>query len=94
MAFPHFSSVHWNVAPSVIRGEANAEYVVGTIAEIAAAEKINVSYVGRVLWLPLLAPDIVEAILNGRQPAALQLPTLLKPLPIDWESQRILVATS
>ncbi len=39
-----------------------------TIAEIAAAEKINASYVGRVLRLTLLAPDIVESILNGRQP--------------------------
>ena len=44
-----------------------------TIAEIAAAEKINESYVGRVLRLTLLAPDIVEAILGGRQPAELQL---------------------
>jgi hypothetical protein len=34
----------------------------GTIAEIAAAEKINESYVGRVLRLTLLAPDIVEAM--------------------------------
>src|ERR1700716_283137 len=38
-----------------------------TIAEIAAAEKINESYLGRVLRLTLLAPDIVEAILAGRQ---------------------------
>ena len=37
-----------------------------TIREIAAAEKINESYVGRVLRLTLLAPDIVEAILSGR----------------------------
>ena len=40
----------------------NGEYA--TIAEIAAAEKINESYVGRVLRLTLLAPDIVEAILE------------------------------
>jgi hypothetical protein len=33
-----------------------------TIAEIAAADKINESYVGRILRLTLLAPDIVEAI--------------------------------
>jgi hypothetical protein len=44
-----------------------------TIAEIAAAEKINETYVGRVLRLTLLAPDIVEAILNGRQPAEMAL---------------------
>ena len=36
-----------------------------TIAEIANAEKINETYVGRVLRLSLLAPDIIEAILNG-----------------------------
>lgn len=59
-----------------------------TIAEIAAAEKINESYVGRVLRLTLLAPDVVEAVLNGRQPTSLQLPILLKPIPIDWEAQR------
>src|ERR1044072_1290179 len=44
--------------------------------EIAAAEKINETYVGRVLRLTLLAPDIVEAIVNGRQPAGLQLDEL------------------
>jgi hypothetical protein len=62
------------------------------ITELAAAEKINQSYVCRILRLTLLAPDIVEAILNGQQPTALQLPALLKPLPIDWESQRVVVA--
>jgi hypothetical protein len=40
----------------------------GTIGEIATAEKINASYVGRLLRLTLLAPDIVEAILDGRHP--------------------------
>ena len=44
-----------------------------TIAEIAAAEKINESYVGRVLRLTLLAPDIIEVILRGRQQPGLQL---------------------
>lgn len=59
-----------------------------TIAEIAATEKINESYVGRVLRLTLLAPDIVEAILSGRQPAKMTLPALMQPLPIDWQHQR------
>src|ERR1700716_1017232 len=59
-----------------------------TIAEIAAAEKINESYVGRVLRLTLLAPDIVEAILNGRQPAKLQLEDLLRRFPVAWQEQR------
>ena len=58
-----------------------------TIREIATAEKINESYVGRVLRLTLLAPDIVEAILAGRQPADLQLEDLLRRLPIEWRAQ-------
>ena len=58
------------------------------VAEIAAAEKINASYVGRVLRLTLLSPEIVEAILDGRQPADLQLEDLLRPFPIAWREQR------
>jgi hypothetical protein len=62
-----------------------------TIAEIAATEKINESYVGRVLRLTLLAPDIVEGILGGRQPARLQLEDLLQRFPVEWETQRSVV---
>ena len=59
----------------------------GSVAELAEAEKINKSYVSRVLRLSLLAPPIIEAILNGRQPPTLELPALLEPLPGDWETQ-------
>jgi hypothetical protein len=59
-----------------------------TIAEIAAAEKINASYVGRVLRLTLLAPDIVEAILGGRQAAEVTLAALMRRLPVPWSAQR------
>ncbi len=59
-----------------------------TVAEIAAAEKINESYVGRVLRLTLLAPDVVEAVLNGRQPTKLQLDQLLRKFPVEWREQR------
>jgi hypothetical protein len=59
-----------------------------TIAEIAAAEKINESYVGRVLKLTLLAPDIIEAILGGRQPAEMTLVVLMRRFPIEWPKQR------
>jgi hypothetical protein len=59
-----------------------------TIREIAAAEKINESYVGRVLRLTLLAPGIVEAILGGRQPAGLQLDGLMRRFPVEWLLQR------
>lgn len=61
-----------------------------TITEIATAEKINESYVGRVLRLTLLAPDIVTVILNGRQPAGLQLEHLLRRFPVEWHLQRLI----
>ncbi|MBB5691791.1 hypothetical protein GXW77_07390 [Roseomonas alkaliterrae] len=60
-----------------------------TINELAAAEKINASYVSRVLRLTLLAPDIVEAILDGRQPEGMTLPALMEPFPAEWEGQRL-----
>ena len=58
-----------------------------TIREIAAKEKINESYVSRVLRLTLLAPEIVEAILDGRQAPAMTLPALLKGFPMEWVAQ-------
>ena len=58
-----------------------------TIDEIAAAEKINDSYVSRVLRLTLLAPDIVKAVLDGRQPEGMTLPGLLKGVPVEWAAQ-------
>ncbi len=60
----------------------------GTIDELAAAEKINDSYVSRVLRLTLLAPDIVEAILDGRQAPEMTLQALMGPFPVEWERQR------
>ena len=59
-----------------------------TAAEIAAAENINAAYVGRVLRLTLLAPDIVEAILDGRQPAAMTLAAMMRPFPVGWDAQK------
>jgi len=60
----------------------------GTVREIAAVEKVNSSYVSRILRITLLAPDIVDAILDGRQPAGMTLALLMKPFPVDWEEQR------
>src|SRR4051812_27999352 len=57
-------------------------------AELAKAEKVNDSYLSRILRLTLLAPDIIEAILTGRQPRTLQLDELIKPMPVAWEQQR------
>ena len=59
-----------------------------SISEIAAAEKIDRGYVGSILRLIQLAPDIVEMILDGRQPEGLGLPALLKPFPVEWGQQR------
>jgi hypothetical protein len=64
-----------------------------TINELAAAEKINSSYVSRVLRLTLLAPNIVEAILDGRQPEGVTLPALMEAFPVDWEGQTGTVRT-
>ena len=61
---------------------------VATIAEIAAREKINASYVSRVLRLTLLAPEIVETILDGRQGPEMTLPVLMGAFAVEWERQR------
>jgi hypothetical protein len=59
-----------------------------SVSELAAAEKMNQSYLCRVLRLTLLAPEIVETILNGRQRAAPQLHEFMKPFPLEWERQK------
>ena len=58
-----------------------------SITELAAAEKIDRSYLCRVLRLTLLAPGVVEAILEGRQPEGVTLPGLMKGFPAEWEMQ-------
>ena len=58
-----------------------------TIDELARAEKINAPYVSRILRLTLLAPEIVEAILDGRQAPAVTLPGLMKGFPVGWKEQ-------
>ena len=58
-----------------------------TIKEIAKAEKINSSYVSRVLRLTLLAPSTVEAILDGRASAAPTLAEAMKVFPVEWSRQ-------
>jgi hypothetical protein len=59
-----------------------------TVEDLATAEKINPSYLSRVLRLSLLAPDIIDAILDGRQPPTLQLGRLFRPTPLEWGMQR------
>lgn len=60
-----------------------------SLAELAVAERIDRSYLGKTLRLTLLAPDIVEAIMDGTQPAEVNLSNLLKPFPTDWRAQEV-----
>jgi hypothetical protein len=63
------------------------EGVHATIEDLAKAKRLRKSYVSQVLRLTLLAPDIVEAILDGRQPAELRLDDLLEGLLLEWSQQ-------
>ncbi len=58
-----------------------------TIAELAEREGIAPSYMTRVLRLTLLAPDIVEAILDGKQGPEVTLESVLGPFTVEWEGQ-------
>jgi hypothetical protein len=58
-----------------------------TIAELAEREGIAPSYMTRILRLTLLAPEIVEAIMAGRQGPEVTLAQLLEPLPARWKDQ-------
>jgi hypothetical protein len=58
-----------------------------TVGELAAAEKLNNSFVAHQLRLTLLAPTLVEALLEGRQPTMMQLQPLMRNLSEDWLAQ-------
>jgi hypothetical protein len=55
-----------------------------SISDIARAEKLDRTYVGDVLRLTLLAPAVVEAIVEGRQPAEMTLPEVMKGVAAEW----------
>jgi len=59
-----------------------------SITEMAAAERIERGYLGSLLRLTLLAPDIVEAVLDGPSLYRRSLPQLLEPISTSWERQR------
>jgi hypothetical protein len=63
-----------------------------TVDELAKAERINGSYVTRILRLNLLAPDIVEASLDGR--TTLTVLALSVPISSSWSEQRVALANS
>ena len=58
-----------------------------TIAELAERERIAPSYMTRVLRLTLLAPDLIEAILDGTQGPEVTLAQVLEPFPLTWQHQ-------
>ena len=63
-------------------GQANS------ITDLAEQDGVTDAYVCRLLPLTCLAPDIVEAILNGRQPKGLRLAEMLGNGPVGWDEQR------
>ena len=74
------------LAGDTARQSSSAE--VKSITDLAAQEGATLAYVCRLLPLSCLAPDIVAAILDGRQPPALTLARLMKPFPGAGEEQR------
>ncbi|WP_135470793.1 hypothetical protein [Crenalkalicoccus roseus] len=65
-----------------------------SITEMAAGEKIDRGYLGRLLRLAVLAPDLVEGLLDGRHGADADLTRLMEPLPSEWGEQRAELASS
>ena len=65
--------------------------VYSSLADLAAVERVNDSYASRVVRLTLLSPDIVEAILSGRNEPSHGIARLVTPLPLSWEEQRSLL---
>lgn len=60
----------------------------GSIGELAAAERINPSYLARVLRLTLLAPGVVERIVDGSSGEAISLDRVMKPFSEMWHAQQ------
>jgi hypothetical protein len=56
----------------------------GSISEMAKAEGVERGYVGSLLRLTLLPPEMVEAIVAGQQPEGVTLPRLLEGVPVGW----------
>jgi hypothetical protein len=57
-------------------------------SDLARKLKLDQSYIARTIRLASLAPDLVEAILDGQEPDGLSLRSLRRDLPLDWDEQR------
>ena len=88
--------------PSLIKAVVRAHDWVDRIARgemphqraIAAETGLHRRYVGRIIQIAFIAPDITEAILEGRQPPHMTLDTLMGDMPVDWVGQRKQLLTS
>lgn len=58
-----------------------------SISELAEKDGIAFTYMARLMRLSLLAPELVEAILDGRQRPDVTLARLLEPFPVEWSRQ-------
>jgi hypothetical protein len=84
-----------NADPSLLKALGRAfrwkrlldEGTYASVSDIARAEKLDRTYVGDVLRLTLLAPEIVEAIVEGRQPEGVTLPVVMKGVAPRWIHQ-------
>jgi len=63
------------------------------VTELAEAVGVDRGHVGRLLNLTLLAPDVVERILDGQEPSGLSLRQLTRIMPLRWDEQRRLAAS-
>ena len=60
-----------------------------SISELAEREGIAFTYIARLMRLSLLAPEIVDAIMDGRQTESVTLTNLMDPFPLDWKEQQM-----
>jgi hypothetical protein len=98
-AAPGWAAVSTRADPALVKALARGfryqrmldEGRYSSISEMAAAERIERGYLGSLMRLTLLAPDLVEAILNGSHAGLFSLPRLLEPFSANWSEQRPLL---
>ena len=61
-----------------------------SISELAEKEGIAFTYMARLMRLSLLSPELVDAVMDGHQPANITLANLMDPFPADWKEQHAL----
>jgi len=62
--------------------------------DLAKATKLEPRYINAILRVAFLAPEITEAIIDGRQPPDLTLGSLIGVLPMSWQRQKKLISVS